>query len=326
MHVGHLRSTIIGESICRLLEFLGHKVLRLNHVGDWGTQFGMLIAHLEDRFPNFAQVSPPISDLQTFYKESKARFDSDEEFKKRAYNRVVKLQSGDPMTVKAWTLICDVSRNDFKKIYERLDITLTERGESFYQSRMESIVKDLTAAGVLEEDDGRKIMWGVVNHSDNDIPLTVVKSDGGFTYDTSDMATIKQRIEEEGADWVIYITDSGQGTHFKTIFQCAERIGIIKPDIHRIDHVGFGVVLGEDGKKFKTRSGDTVKLTDLLDEGLTRAMDKLKEKERDKILTPDELKQAQESVAYGCIKYADLSKNRTNEYIFSFDRVSSLTI
>lgn len=254
MHVGHLRSTIIGESIARLLEYLGHDVLRLNHVGDWGTQFGMLIAHLEDKFPNFAQVSPPIADLQAFYKESKARFDSDEEFKKRAYNRVVKLQSGDAVTVKAWNLICDVSRKDFQKIYDRLDISLIERGESFYQSRMESIVKELTAAGALEDDDGRKIMWGVVDHGDNDIPLTMVKSDGGFTYDTSDMATIKQRIEEENADWVIYVTDAGQFTHFKTFFQAAARLAITKPH-HRIDHVGFGVVLGEDGKKFKTRSG-----------------------------------------------------------------------
>lgn len=321
MHVGHLRSTIIGDSICRLLEYLGHSVLRLNHVGDWGTQFGMLITHLEDRFPNYAEVSPPISDLQAFYKESKARFDSDEEFKKRAYDRVVKLQKGHAATVKAWKLICDVSRNDFQKIYDRLDITLEERGESFYQSRMESIVKDLTEAKYLENDEGRLIMWGNVEHGANDIPLTVVKSDGGFTYDTSDLATIKQRLLEEKADWVVYVTDSGQFTHFKTIFQCAERIGLLDPRIHRIDHVGFGVVLGEDGKKFKTRSGDTVKLTDLLDEGLTRAMDKLKEKERDKVLTPAELKDAQESVAYGCIKYADLSHNRQNEYVFSFDRV-----
>lgn len=228
---------------------------RLNATNSFQIFVGMLIAHLEDKFPNFAEVSPPISDLQAFYKESKARFDSDEEFKKRAYNRVVKLQSGDPTTVKAWTLICDVSRKEFQKVYDQLDITLIERGESFYQSRMESIVKELSDSGLLEEDEGRKIMWGVVDHTENDIPLTVVKSDGGFTYDTSDMATIKQRIEEEKADWIIYVTDAGQATHFKTIFQCAERLGIINPKVHRIDHVGFGVVLGEDGKKFKTRSG-----------------------------------------------------------------------
>lgn len=255
MHVGHLRSTIIGESIARLLEFLQHDVLRINHVGDWGTQFGMLIAHLEDRFPNYANVSPPISDLQTFYKESKARFDSDEEFKKRAYACVVKLQSGDLAYVKAWNLICDVSRKDFQRIYDRLDVKIIERGESFYQSRMEKIVKELETSGFLEEDNGRKIMWGFEGGDKDGIPLTVVKSDGGFTYDTSDMATIKQRLEEEKADWVIYVTDAGQWTHFKTIFQCAERAGILNSTKHRVDHVGFGVVLGEDGKKFKTRSG-----------------------------------------------------------------------
>lgn len=318
MHVGHLRSTIIGDSISRFLEFLGHDVLRLNHVGDWGTQFGMLIAHLQDRFPNYLNVSPPICDLQAFYKESKTRFDSDELFKKRAYACVVKLQSGDNDSLQAWKLICDVSRNEFQKVYDRLDVKLIERGESFYQKGMEEIVKELADAGFLEEDEGRKIMWG---ENKEGIPLTVVKSDGGFTYDTSDMAAIKQRLHEEKAQWVIYVTDAGQATHFQTIFSCARRAKILDPNSHRVDHVGFGVVLGEDGKKFKTRSGDTVKLTELLDEGLKRSLDKLIGKERDKVLSPEELKAAQESVAYGCIKYADLSHNRNNEYIFSFDKV-----
>ncbi|KXJ71316.1 probable arginine--tRNA ligase, cytoplasmic [Aedes albopictus] len=318
MHVGHLRSTIIGDSICRFLEFLGHDVLRLNHVGDWGTQFGMLIAHLQDRFPDYLKVSPPISDLQAFYKESKTRFDSDEDFKKRAYACVVKLQSGDADSMKAWKLICDVSRKEFQKVYDRLDVKLVERGESFYQKRMESIVKELAEAGFLEEDEGRKIMWG---ENRDGIPLTIIKSDGGFTYDTSDMAAIKQRLYEEKGEWLVYVTDAGQATHFQTIFSCARRAKILDANAHRVDHVGFGVVLGEDGKKFKTRSGDTVKLTELLDEGLKRSLDKLLEKERDKVLTPEELKQAQESVAYGCIKYADLSHNRNNEYIFSFDKM-----
>lgn len=197
MHVGHLRSTIIGDSISRLLEYLGHDVLRINHVGDWGTQFGMLITHLQDKFPDYAVKSPPIGDLQSFYKESKKRFDEDETFKKRAYTAVVKLQSFDPEYAKAWQLICDVSRKEFQKIYDRLDIVLQERGESFYQSRMEAIVKELEEKGFLEDDDGRKIMWGEGN-----IPLTIVKSDGGYTYDTSDMAAIKHRLFEEKADWV----------------------------------------------------------------------------------------------------------------------------
>jgi arginyl-tRNA synthetase len=321
MHVGHLRSTIIGDSIARLVEYLGHDVLRLNHLGDWGTQFGMLIAHLEDRYPDFVKVSPPIHDLQSFYKESKKRFDEDEEFKKRAYNRVVQLQSGEPVCTKAWKLICDVSSREFQQIYDDLDVKLISRGESFYQSRMEALVKEFNQKGFLEEDEGRKIMWGVKGDDYGGIPLTIEKTGGGFTYDTSDMATIKQRIEEEKADWIIYVTDGGQATHFKAIFSCAKRAGILDPSKVRIDHVCFGVVLGEDGKKFKTRSGDTVKLSDLLEEGLKRSMEKLKEKERDKTLTPEELRDAQRNVAFGCIKYADLSKNRINEYVFSFDKM-----
>lgn len=317
MHVGHLRSTIIGDSICRLLEFLGHKVTRLNHLGDWGTQFGMLIAHLKDRFPNFANQPPPIGDLQSFYKESKKRFDEDEDFKKRAYAAVVKLQSGDPEHIKGWTEICDISKKEFEKVYAALDIKITHRGESFYQSRMESLVKELGAAGHLEEDDGRKVMWG----KDAKIPLTMIKSDGGFTYDTSDMACLKQRIEEEKAEWIIYVTDAGQAQHFKSFFGGAQTAGFYDPAKVRVDHVVFGVVLGEDKKKFKTRSGDTVRLIDLLNEGVERSEEKLKEKERDKVLTAEELTIARDAVAYGCIKYADLSHDRKGDYVFSFDRM-----
>jgi len=316
MHVGHLRSTIIGDSISRLLEFLGHDVLRINHIGDWGTQFGMLIAHLQDEFPDFKTKSPPISDLMAFYKQSKARFDSDEDFKSRAYSCVVKLQAHEEDYLKAWNLICDVSRREFQKVYDRLDISLIERGESFYQDRMKDVVKDLGQKNHLEEDEGRKIMWA----EGIQVPLTVIKSDGGFTYDTSDMAAIRQRVEEEAADWLVYVTDAGQATHFQSFFACAEKAGYTRPGV-RVDHVGFGVVLGEDKKKFKTRSGDTVRLVELLDEGLKRSKEKLLEKERDKVLTEEELLAAQTNIAYGCIKYADLSHNRNHEYIFSFDKM-----
>ncbi|KAL6448431.1 hypothetical protein ACFW04_000390 [Cataglyphis niger] len=318
MHVGHLRSTIIGDSISKLLEYLGHDVLRLNHIGDWGTQFGMLIAHLQDKFPNYSTVAPAIQDLQAFYKESKIRFDSDKEFKKRAYECVVKLQAFEPDITKAWKMICDVSRQEFEKVYTQLDIKLIERGESFYQKYMELIVKELESKNLLEEDNGRKVMWGE-KHGVG-IPLTIIKSDGGFTYDTSDMAALKQRVEEERADWLIYVTDAGQSLHFQMLESCAKKAGILK-SFHRMNHVGFGVVLGERKKKFKTRSGDTVKLAELLDEGLKRALEKLKEKERDKVLSEEELKAAQESVAYGCIKYADLLHNRNHEYVFSFDKM-----
>lgn len=319
MHVGHLRSTVIGDSICRMLEFLNHDVLRINHLGDWGTQFGMLIAHLQDTYPDYKIHSPPISDLQAFYKESKTRFDEDEEFKKRAYSCVVKLQSGQPDYISAWKLICEVSRLEFQKVYDRLDIKIIDRGESFYQSRMESIVKELKDRGFLEEDEGRLIMWGDAEKHEG-IPLTIVKSDGGYTYDTSDMATIKQRVEEEKGDRFIYVTDAGQTTHFVSIEACARRAGILR-EWQKIENVVFGVVHGEDKKKFKTRSGDTVKLIDLLNEGLKRSLDKLIEKGRDKVLTPEELKHAQEAVAYGCIKYADLSHNRIIDYVFSFDKM-----
>ncbi|XP_045500219.1 arginine--tRNA ligase, cytoplasmic [Colias croceus] len=319
MHVGHLRSTIIGESISRLLEFLNHDVLRINHLGDWGTQFGMLIAQLQDKFPDYKTVSPPISDLQAFYKESKKRFDEDEEFKKKAYSCVVELQSGNPDFIAAWKLICEVSRREFQKVYDRLNISIIDRGESFYQSRMVTVVNELKELGLLEEDDGRLIMWG--NEERTGIPLTIVKSDGGYTYDTSDMATIKQRAHEEKGQRLIYVTDNGQYNHFVIIEACARRAGILNDNHPGIEHVGFGVVLGEDKKKFKTRSGDTIKLISLMDEGLKRALDKLIEKGRDKVLTPEELKKAQEAVAYGCIKYADLSHNRINDYIFSFDKM-----
>ncbi|KAI6197476.1 hypothetical protein M3Y94_01228800 [Aphelenchoides besseyi] len=317
MHVGHLRSTIIGESFSRLMEFVGYDVVRINHLGDWGTQFGMLIAHLQDEFPNFASETPPIADLQAFYKESKKRFDEDESFKARAYECVVQLQSHNPVITNAWKLICDVSRRDFGQIYKRLDVTLEERGESFYQDRMIEVVKYLDEQGLLKEDEGRKIYWP----TGATIPLTIVKSDGGFTYDTSDMATIRHRLFEERANWLLYVVDAGQSTHLETIFLAARELKWYEPEKTRVEHIQFGVVLGEDKKKFKSRSGDTVRLTDLLDEGVQRAAAKLREKGRDQVMTPEELTAAQESVAYGCIRYADLSNGRVSDYVFSFDRM-----
>ncbi|KAF7249021.1 Arginine--tRNA ligase, cytoplasmic [Varanus komodoensis] len=317
MHVGHLRSTIIGESMCRLFEFVEYDVLRLNHLGDWGTQFGMLIAHLQDKFPDYLTVSPPIGDLQAFYKESKRRFDTEEEFKKRAYQCVVLLQSKNPDFIKAWKLICDVSRKEFQKIYDCLDISIIERGESYYQDMMQDVVKEFEDGGFVQMDEGRKIVF-VPGCS---VPLTIMKSDGGFTYDTSDLAALKQRLSEEKADYIIYVVDSGQSVHLQTVFAAAQMIGWYDPKVTRVIHAPFGVVLGEDKKKFKTRSGETVRLMDLLEEGLKRSMEKLKEKERDKVLTPEELKAAQTAVAFGCIKYADLSHNRINDYIFSFDKM-----
>ncbi|KAF8567160.1 hypothetical protein P879_05709 [Paragonimus westermani] len=317
MHVGHLRSTIIGESISQLLSFLGHRVLKLNHIGDWGTQFGMLIAHLQELFPD-SDHAPPIADLQAFYKTAKTRFDTEEDFKSRAYNAVVQLQCLDPKHIRAWEQICDISRKEFEKVYERLDIKdLVERGESFYQSRMHDLVRELEAQNLLTLDEGRKLLWA----PGSEIPLTIVKSDGGLTYDTSDMAALLHRLHEEKADWVLYVVDAGQAVHFKTILAAAELVGFYQPAVHRVEHVSFGVVLAEDRKKFKTRSGDTVRLVDLLDEGLERSKARLIEKGRDKDLTEVEFRAAQEAIAYGCIKYADLSHTRTNDYVFSFDKM-----
>lgn len=318
MHVGHLRSTIIGESISNLMMFLGHDVLKLNHLGDWGTQFGMLITHLQDKFPDYRTVSPPIGDLQSFYKESKVRFDSDEDFKKRAYSAVVKLQSYEPDYVKAWTLICDESRSEFSMVYKRLNIEkLVDRGESFYQEMMASAVQELEQKGMLEVDEGRKICWppGMT------VPLTIVKSDGGFTYDTSDMAALRHRLRDEHADMIFYVVDQGQSIHLNSVFLAGAKAGWFDPSVTRVEHVGFGVVLGEDKKKFKTRSGETVRLVDLLNEGIRRSELKLIEKGRDKALTTEEFTAAKEAVAYGCIKYADLSHNRVNDYVFSFDKM-----
>ncbi len=293
-----------------------------------------------DKFPEYASKSPPISDLVAFYKESKVRFDEDEAFKKRAYECVVLLQSKDPNHIKAWNLICDVSRAEFDKVYNRLGIkNLTERGESFYQDRMIAVVEMLKSKEMLEEDEGRKIMFG--EKRDQGVPLTIVKTGGGYTYDTSDMAAVRQRVEEEKAERVIYVTDLGQFTHFQQVWSCARKADILPPNV-KMEHVGFGVVLGEDKKRFKSRSGESIRLKDLLDEGVKRARDKLLEKERDKVglltflyishillvlsypfqaLSKEEFEAAQNSVAYGCIKYADLSHHRHHDYVFSFDKM-----
>lgn len=318
MHVGHLRSTIIGESISNLMAFMGHDLLKLNHLGDWGTQFGMLIAHLKDKFPNYLTVSPPIGDLQAFYKESKVRFDTDEEFKKRAYADVVRLQSYEKDVVTAWNHICTESRREFTKVYDRLNIrNLVDRGESFYQQMMQDVVLELEGKGMVLLEEGRKICWP----PGMSVPMTVVKSDGGFTYDTSDMAALRHRLVEEKADVILYVVDAGQAIHLNSIFLAGAKAGWFDPAVTRVEHVGFGVVLGEDKKKFKTRSGETVRLIDLLDEGIKRSEQKLIEKGRDKVLSPEEMKAAMEAVAYGCIKYADLSHNRINDYVFSFDKM-----
>ena len=316
MHVGHLRSTIIGDTLCRVLEYVGHEVQRINHVGDWGTQFGMLIAHLKESFPDFLTSDTNIGDLQAFYKASKKRFDEEPDFKKRAHEEVVKLQSGNEENIAAWKMFCAISRNEFQKIYDRLDVVLEERGESFYNALMPPMVKELTEQGHVRLSDGATCFF----IPGKEVPLMIRKTDGGFTYDTTDMAAIRYRIDVDKADWLIYVTDAGQADHFELIFAAARIAGWVKHQ--RIDHVPFGVVLGEDKKKFKTRSGDTVRLVDLLDEAKDRCKKELEERKVE--LSSEEMEKTAAAMGYGAVKYFDLNKNRLTNYVFSYDAMCDL--
>ncbi|MEB3306897.1 MAG: arginine--tRNA ligase, partial [Cyanobacteriota bacterium] len=295
MHVGHLRSTIIGDCLARVLEFRGHPVLRLNHVGDWGTQFGMLITHLKQVAPEALTTADAVDlgDLVAFYRQAKARFDADEAFQTTSREEVVKLQGGDPLSLKAWGLLCDQSRREFQRIYDRLDICLSERGESFYNPHLQAVVDDLRAAGLLVVDAGAGCVFleGVCGKDGQPLPLIVQKSDGGFNYATTDLAAIRQRFaaspQGEGAGRVIYVTDAGQASHFAGVFQVARRAGWI-PAGASVEHVPFGLVQGDDGKKLKTRAGDTVRLRDLLDEAVQRAETDLRRRLEEEERTEDE--------------------------------------
>ncbi|MBL6742729.1 MAG: arginine--tRNA ligase [Synechococcus sp. BS301-5m-G53] len=333
MHVGHLRSTIIGDSLARVLEFRGHPVLRLNHVGDWGTQFGMLITHLKQVAPEALDTADAVDlgDLVAFYRQAKQRFDDDEAFQTTSREEVVKLQGGDPVSLKAWGLLCDQSRREFQKIYDRLDIRLSERGESFYNPYLEGVVADLEAAGLLVVDDGARCVFleGVSGKDGKPLPVIVQKRDGGFNYATTDLAAIRYRFgsapEGDGARRVIYVTDAGQANHFAGVFQVARRAGWL-PEDGRLEHVPFGLVQGEDGKKLKTRAGDTVRLRDLLDEAVERAEADLRRRLEEEGRTEDEafIQHVATTVGLAAVKYADLSQNRITNYQFSFDRMLAL--
>jgi arginyl-tRNA synthetase len=334
MHVGHLRSTIIGDALARVLEFRGHPVLRLNHVGDWGTQFGMLITHLKQVAPAALDTADAVDlgDLVAFYRQAKARFDADESFQTISREEVVKLQGGDPVSLKAWGLLCDQSRREFQKIYDQLGIRLTERGESFYNPYLQAVVDDLKAAGLLVVDAGAGCVFleGVSGKDGQPLPLIVQKSDGGFNYATTDLAAIRYRFAPapagDGASRVIYVTDAGQASHFVGVFQVAQRAGWI-PSLCSVEHVPFGLVQGDDGKKLKTRSGDTVRLKDLLDEAVERTEADLRQRLADEQRSEDEsfIQQVATSVGLAAVKYADLSTNRITNYQFSFDRMLALT-
>ncbi len=329
MHVGHLRSTIIGDSIARVQEFMGHDVLRLNHVGDWGTQFGMLITHLKEACPEALEAGSTvdIGDLVTFYKQAKKRFDDDDDFKTRSREAVVGLQAGDETSTQAWKTLCEQSRQEFQKLYNRLDINLQERGESFYNPLLADVVTDLESLGLLVEDQGAKVVFadGFTNKDGDPLPLIIQKTDGGYNYATTDLAAIRYRTQQDGAERVLYVVDAGQGNHFAQVFQVAAKAGWI-PEGVELTHVPFGVVQGEDGKKFKTRAGDTVKLKELLDESVNRARADLEARiqTEERQETEAFIQDVAEAVGIGSVKYADLSQNRTSNYIFSFDKMLAM--
>jgi arginyl-tRNA synthetase len=329
MHVGHLRSTILGDCIARVLEFRGHDVLRLNHVGDWGTQFGMLILYLREAYPQALITADALDlgDLVALYKKAKQRFDEDPEFQEAARKEVVKLQAKDPDTIKAWNLLCDQSRREFQVIYDRLNIKISERGESFYNPYLAAVVDDLRTSGLLVESNGAQCVFldGYVNREGDPLPLIIQKTDGGYNYATTDLAAVRYRIEIDRADRIIYITDSGQSDHFAQFFQVAKLANWVPANVE-ITHVPFGLVLGEDGKKIKTRSGETIKLKMLLDEGIDTFRKDLEARlvadERQE--TPEFIANSAEVVGLSAVKYADLSQNRLSNYVFSYDKMLAL--
>ncbi len=333
MHVGHLRSTIIGDSISKIFEFRGYIVLRLNHIGDWGTQFGMLITQLKDLYgSDLNEIDRiKISDLVEFYKVSKKRFDNETEFQKRSREEVVQLQSGDKKSIEAWKLLCNQSRKEFDQIYKKLNIKIKERGESFYNPFLKSIIEDLNNQGILVEDQGAKCVFldGMANKEGNPLPLIIQKKDGGFNYATTDLAALRYRFNKEpygdNAARIIYVTDHGQSNHFEGVFQVAKRANWIPKDC-QVNHVPFGLVQGIDGKKLKTREGNTIKLKDLLSESVKRAKDDLlKRLENESRFENDNfILNTSKVIGIGAVKYADLSQNRITNYQFSFEKMLSL--
>ncbi|MFB2641154.1 arginine--tRNA ligase [Shewanella bicestrii] len=326
MHVGHLRSTIIGDSVVRTLEFLGHKVIRQNHVGDWGTQFGMLLAYMEElRAQNGEQAQLELSDLETFYRAAKLRFDESAEFATRARQLVVELQSGDEYCNKLWREFNDISLSHCHEVYERLGVSLTRadvHGESAYNADLEQVVKDLDAQGLLTQSNGAKVVFQEEfrNKEGEALPVIIQKADGGYLYATTDLAAMRYRSSVLKADRVLYFVDLRQALHFQQVFSLAKLAKFVRNDMS-LEHLGFGTMNGEDGRPFKTRSGGVVKLVDLLDEANSRALELVRSKNPD--MDEATLAEIARVVGISAVKYADLSKNRTSDYIFSFEQMLS---
>lgn len=349
MHVGHLRSTIIGDTLAKVLEFLGHTTIRLNHTGDWGTQFGQLITYMKAECPELldrnedgqsAVAAAAIGDLVEFYRKAKQRFDNDPEFKAAALAQVVLLQGGDEESLRAWNLICDLSRIEFQKIYDRLDVKLTERGESFYNPFLPDVVKTLEEKGLAVKSEGAMVVYlegdQFKGRDGNPLPVIIQKSDGGFLYATTDLAAIRYRTGVDKADRILYVTDVGQGLHFQQIFSVARKSEILPGNVI-IEHVPFGLVQGSDGKKFKTRAGAAPKLSELLDEARDRVRAELEKRAEVEVAraqdagedppeprSEEELQHMSEVIGIAAVKYADLKNNRTSNYKFSFDKMVKL--
>ncbi|WP_428938836.1 arginine--tRNA ligase [Fontivita pretiosa] len=321
MHVGHLRSTIIGDAISRVLEFQGHNVIRQNHIGDWGTQFGMLIAYLLEN-QDWRNSAVHLSDLEEFYRRAKKRFDEDPAFEEESRQIVVRLQRGDPEILEAWRWIVNESRRHFQPIYQRLGVKLRpedERGESFYNPMLPEVVRELLEKGIAVESEGAVVVF--IDGPDKS-PLIIRKSDGGYLYGTTDLAAIRYRVNVLHADRIIYTHDSRQAQHFSQVFRTAQKASWTRGDAVKLEFAPFGTMLGEDGKPFKTRSGDTVKLADLLDEAEQRAYRLVTEKNPD--LPEAQRRAIARAVGIGGVKYADLSKDRTSDYVFSWEKMLAL--
>ena len=324
MHVGHLRSTIIGDAVARTLEFLGHNVIRQNHVGDWGTQFGMLLALLEEQ-EDRASATRELSDLEAFYRSAKQRFDEDPEFASRARALVVKLQSGDRYCLSLWEDFNRISLGHCFEVYQQLGVSLEPehvRGESAYNDQLAGVVEGLREAGLLTESDGAQCVFldEFKNKQGDPLPVIVQKADGGYLYATSDLAALRYRQQTLAAERILYFVDQRQALHFQQVFAVARKAGFVKPDTE-LAHMGFGTMNGADGKPFKTRAGGTVKLVDLLTEAEDRALALVSEKNPG--ISDEELAHIAKVTGIASVKYADLSKHRETDYIFDFDKMLS---
>ncbi len=319
MHIGHIRSTIIGDALCRIFEFRGHKVHRINHIGDWGTQFGMLIEYLRRTEPEVVAGKKrlEVEDLEEFYRKAKEAFDADPDFREAARREVVKLQQGELSSRRAWEAICRESRRKFQEVYDLLGIKIQEMGESFYNPLLPQVVDDLLKRGIARRSEGAVCVF----LDSFKAPFIVQKRDGGYLYATTDLAALKYRIEKLGADRIVYVTDTRQRDHFRQLFATARLAGYAPAHV-RLDHAAFGSILGKDGKPLKTREGRNVRLREVIEEAIQRARRVVQEKNPD--LPVEEQEGIARIVGIGAIKYADLSQNPASDYVFDWDKMLSL--